>query len=105
MLFIIILFISCKLDVACLVSYGGENLDTKYSTVPKMKLDQEMDKFDLGSDTALKVAMKYFERSIRTFVSTDGSDFSIIIHLLAYFSIALFDAIAPYNRDAIGIMR
>jgi hypothetical protein len=105
MLFILILFISCKLDVACLVSYDDEKLDTKWPVVAKKQLHKEINQFNLESDAALKLAMKYFDRSIRNFVSADGSDFSIISHLLAYFSIALFDSIAPYDREAVGILR
>ena len=105
MLFILILFISCKLDVACLVSYDDEKPDTKWTVVAQKQLDKEINKFDLESDAAVKLAVQYFDRSIRNFISEDGSDFSIISHLLAYFSIALFDSIAPYDREAVGILR
>ena len=105
MLFILILFISCKLDVACLVSYDDEKVDTTWPVVAKNQHDKEIVKFDLKSDAALKLSIKYFDRSIRNCVSADGSDFSIISHLLAYFSIAIFDSIAPYDREAVGILR
>jgi len=73
--------------------------------VAQKQLDKEINKFDLESDAAVKLAVQYFDRSIRNFISEDGSDFSIISHLLAYFSIALFDSIAPYDREAVGILR
>jgi len=73
--------------------------------VAQKQLDKEINNFDLESDAAVKLAVQYFDRSIRNFISEDGSDFSIISHLLAYFSIALFDSIAPYDREAVGILR
>ena len=69
--------------------------------------DEEEDEgiFNLESDPAIKLALQFIDKSIRNHVSRDGSDFSIIIHMLVYFSIAIFDSIAPYDRFTVGILR
>ena len=103
MLFILILFICCKLELACLMSYETEQLDSDLSKIPKKITHDQI--IETESRPSLEIAVRYFELAVRKHVSSNGSDFSVIIHLLTYLSIALFDSIAPYERYAIGIIR
>ena len=105
MLFILILFICCKLELACLMSYETEQLDSNLSQIPQKITREQIISNETDSRPSLEIALRYFELGIRNHVSSTGSDFSIIIHLLTYLSIALFDSIAPYERYAIGIIR
>ena len=102
MLFILILFICCKLELACLMSYETEQLDSDLSKIPKKITHDQI--IETESRPSLEIAVRYFELAVRKHVSLTGSDFSVIIHLLTYLSIALFDSIAPYDRYAIGII-
>ena len=139
MVVIFILFILCKVNLACLsgyhsdkystnldlntkqvqekddgvfnlesnaaLVYRGDKLLGKLDSDPKKFEDQDDKEFDLESDSAVKLALQYIDKSIREHVCRDGSDFSIIIHLLVYFSMAMFDSIAPYDRFTVGILR
>ena len=105
MLFILILFICCKLELACLMGYDTEQSDSNLSKIPKKISHEQIINNDTESRPSLEIALRYFELGIRKHVSSSGSDFSVIIHLLTYLSIALFDSIAPYERYAIGIIR
>ena len=105
MLFILILFICCKLELACLMNYETEQLDSNLPKIPKKITQEQIIGSDRESRPSLEIALEYFELGIRRHVSSTGADFSVIIHLLTYLSIALFDSIAPYERYAIGIIR
>ena len=72
---------------------------------PEIERSRQLYDLDLNSGVVFDLALRTFQESIYKFVSEDGVDFSIIIHLFAYFSLALFDSIAPYNRNAVGIIR
>ena len=100
----IILIIPCIIEVTCQVPRGSERSGI---TPSRIRIDPNIEhtQFDLESGTVLELVLSSFQASIRKFVSEDGSDFSIIIHMFAYLSIALFDSIAPYDRYAVGIIR
>ena len=100
-----IIFISCKLEVACPVRYDDKKSDFQSYSRAQRRFGEELIGFDIESNSALELTIKYFDDSVRKYMSKDGSDFSIIIHLFAYYSIGLFDSIAPYDRYAIGIIR
>ena len=101
----IILIISKITEVTCQMPNGSERSDITSPSSTKSDPNNENTKFNLESGAVIELALKSFQASIRKFVSEDGSDFSIIIHIFAYFSIALFDSIAPYDRYAVGIIR
>ena len=85
------------------MSYETEQLDSDLSKIPKKITHDQI--IETESRPSLEIAVRYFELAVRKHVSSNGSDFSVIIHLLTYLSIALFDSIAPYERYAIGIIR
>ena len=87
------------------MSYETEQSDSNLSKIPKEITHEQIISNDTESRPSLEIALSYFELGIRKHVSSSGSDFSVIIHLLTYLSIALFDSIAPYERYAIGIIR
>ena len=100
-----ILIILCILKVTCQVTYSNEKLRAFLPSDLKTNANGEYVKFDLDSGDALEISLNSFEAGIRSFVSEDGSDFSIIIHIFTYWTIALFDSVAPYDRHAVGIIR
>ena len=85
------------------MSYETEQLDSDSSKIPNNITHDQI--IETESRPSLEIAVRYFELAVRKHVSSNGSDFSVIIHLLTYLSIALFDSIAPYERYAIGIIR
>ena len=87
------------------MGYETEQSDINLSKIPKKITHEHIISTDTESRPSLEIALRYFELAIRKHVSSTGSDFSVIIHLLTYLSIALFDSIAPYERYAIGIIR
>ena len=87
------------------MSYETEQLDSNLPKIPKKITQEQIIGSDRESRPSLEIALEYFELGIRRHVSSTGADFSVIIHLLTYLSIALFDSIAPYERYAIGIIR
>ena len=85
--------------------YSGERLLGKLDSETKEYNEEKSEVFDLESGAAIELALQYIDKSIRERICRDGSDFSIIIHLLVYFSIAMFDSIAPYDRFTVQILR
>ena len=104
-LFIFNIIILCILNVTCQVTYSNEEESAFSPSDLRTKANGAIVKFDLDSGDALEISLNSFEAGIRSFVSEDGSDFSIIIHTFTYWSIALFDSVAPYDRHAVGIIR
>ena len=85
--------------------YSNDRLLGRLDSEAKPYEEEDDGIFNLESDPAIKLALQFIDKSIRNHVSRDGSDFSIIIHMLVYFSIAIFDSIAPYDRFTVGILR
>ena len=85
--------------------YSGDRLLGKLDSETKDYKEQNDELFDLESGAAIELALQYIDKSIRERICREGSDFSIIIHLLVYFSIAMFDSIAPYDRFTVQILR
>ena len=85
--------------------YSGDRLLGKLDSETKDYKEQNNELFDLESGAAIELALQYIDKSIRERICRDGSDFSVIIHLLVYFSIAMFDSIAPYDRFTVQILR
>ena len=85
--------------------YSGDRLLGKLDTETKEYKEEKNELFDIESGAAIELALQYIDKSIRERICRDGSDFSIIIHLLVYFSIAIFDSIAPYDRYTVQILR